>query len=560
MLLTVDALGLLATPQHGTTDDDKSPADVTLERCAVALADGNVDLQPPTLNLLLFSTGGLHESSRGPSWLVAPAAMMIAAKADDSGLLGPILKAWHNGEPYRLGTPICDIGVHLVTVQAADASGNVAEDSIVFEIRARELQKALLVVETLDIHRQRGKCTSIEATVLLGATTFDPWHVHLATTQLFVLDEYGSFLAPGAMVRGMQVCEAPDDDVLWIDCHDMNEEYARYQGGYWRLHYAIDIDGCHERAEPAKLMIAGRSSDTRAPVSFDFIAFAVAREAPYPVEALAAAGGVYPDIPYRDAPFCGPGGDPPVACEWKGDLENQSPDSCEDWDADATECDGNPGLISQESLTRLRDGVGNPRGQGYAIDDCYVGSAATSCSVYATGQYRVWLEPRPPCTRCQIEVRAEPQFRARADLMNPPGRVVVGGHIGVSAGQVQAFATGAVARGESVPTTITFGPDWTVPVEVGAGPEPLDRTFGAATPQVGTLPVCELSAQIGSGGYIDVLANSYLPWHLRAARATGTLFESTPGLTMTATISFGPCHGEQRTFIFAGTPSEQTWD
>ncbi|MBW2278298.1 MAG: hypothetical protein JRF63_12450, partial [Deltaproteobacteria bacterium] len=503
------------------------------------------DVLPPSLHVMLASAQTMTQLPGRPPYVIAPAEIDITVTTTDETDPSPSIAAYHNGEPFTLGSAIDEVGLHILRIEAADESGNVRGKTVIFQIRDQPLYEPALVVESFACTWSGDTVASVDATVLIASSAFDVWGIHLGSTQLLLLDTDGHIITRGATINGVTASASGAGEPVVEYIYDGEQIEAQYQHGYWRLSYSIDLSDAGLTSSPASLIVAGRSASTRSAAPFEFIGNADALTAGDAIGELEMMGLIDITIPSRPTPGAqAPGGDPPIACAWRYELESWVPDACSHVDGVAQSC-GWFDIYIQHAETELYDSVGSPEGNGWATDDGCPGAAASSCSVAASGTLHMWLEPAPPDTACSITVRAWPRFRAHV-YVNTPATATAGGQITVSGGGLQVTASGAVSVGSSPPANIIIGPGWEIPVVIGSA-DSETRTFAPLAAQENTTPVCAVTIEIGSAGYIDVAADGWgFPLGDLYGHASAQLNNASPNVTLIGSVTAGPCTGMTR--------------
>lgn len=505
-----------------------------------------VDRRCPDVEVALLPSVPFSVHDGGVPWVTAPASVTVQVSAEDAGDPSPDVVISHNGTPIESGAVITEAGVHVLRVIATDASGNACEETAIFQIRGRDLHGAVAIVESIDPVWNDGMLERLDTVILVASHAFDAWGIHLGSTHLLVMDHEGRFVAGPTPIVGIDPCGGGggDPEIHWT--YQGAAIGAAFQHGYWRLSWSVDLSGAGLSALPAAFMVSGRSASTRATASFDFIARTSAQAPPDAVAALAALGLVDIEIDPKPTPDPDdPEGDPPLVCEWKYELASWSAASCHLTDQAASDC-GFLLSFRQYAYVRIRDTVGKPRGISEARDEGCPGAASVSCSLAASGRLRMWLEPAPPCTECEMRVRAWPRFDLLVEV-NTPATAVAGAGIAVVGGGLDVSATGAIAVGDAPPASVMLGSDWTIPVVVGAHDRYM-RTFSSLYAQEAISDGCAVDVEIRSGGALSVHADGWnFPIGDPFGLATATIQRSTPDIRIIGVVTEGPCEGLSRT-------------
>lgn len=184
-----------------------------------------IDETPPSISIDLSSNQDSHVSFGGVTRYVSPVVILPLIAATDACDSNPQQQCFLDGEPYQVGTPISDQGLHILDVSVVDASGNVNDVTNVFEVRERPSYTAQARVQStvceLDPNGQTGVLTT---TVLISSANFDHRDILLSSVRMILRASNGRYFhqvptsIKDAFVVGSNVFQHESAAVSIDDC------------------------------------------------------------------------------------------------------------------------------------------------------------------------------------------------------------------------------------------------------------------------------------------------------------------------------------------------------
>jgi len=154
-----------------------------------------VDATPPAVQLELPASTTPHTSFGGVSRYILPTAVIPDLNVMDACDAQPGVDVTLNGQPYQLGFPITEEGLHILQATVTDASGNESFEQAVFEIRPRPSITAAAVVDDVQYEiDDTGQVATLNVSVLVGSADFDPADIRLSSVRMMAVGADGKWL------------------------------------------------------------------------------------------------------------------------------------------------------------------------------------------------------------------------------------------------------------------------------------------------------------------------------------------------------------------------------
>jgi len=479
------------------TDTNNNTDSVSFQ---LTLSDGG---EPDVTIGLSSPSGSALATPSGVPYFVAPASVSPTASATDLFDSNVELFTYVDGVLWD-GTPVTATGLHTLRVYGHDDAGNVAEESMIFDIRDRPFFNAYAVVESYTCQVGPSGIESIDTTVLLSSDQFFAWDIDLSTVQLWLVDSEGAWLEN---VDGITICGAYPSPGTYssLTCQ------AQYEDNYWRVSFHKTFATPIDADPPAALEITGGGLNG-SPDVFDFTATTPTIVDPDPVATLQNLGVWFEDPP-ADPPE-----EPEIQCRWVYKWVLEPEDKFVDSRAVGHEL---PWWIVVVHAWPHYIGAGSDGWTALPYDDVNVAGSVQSGAIL-----QVFLQPSACCEDCEISVIANPRFKARARI-DPPAEIATGGKLVVQPPHPcpPAEAEGGVAIGYTDQESVNiFG--YNIPVWPGVATQ--DQPFSDSVNCV--VDACSINVNILTEAFTRI----YVTWTLINVFGSGhsDLFDSDLNITI----------------------------
>ncbi|MFN5495178.1 MAG: hypothetical protein ACK5C3_01190 [bacterium] len=471
-----------------------------------------MDVASPALTVDVKEGGeSISETPLGVPYVVAPAIVSVDASASDLPMSGDVeVTATLNGEEVSGPVQILNPGVYGLEVTARDHYGNTSiHRQLIFAAR-RPVVEAQFAIESIEAFPNG----QVETIVKVMTDERDPRLICPRFVSLQVVSYEREIAATLSL---------PDEAG---GSGEYDPAWARFENGTWRLRLRGSHGALAEDLESGSLQcfLSGRSFVTIG--EFDLISgwspFVEAAQqllTPPDGSGLGSQNGEISE-----------GGDdlqePP--CEWEVVISNSF-------------CIARsqvPSTQFKEANSNARAGFFGVGSNSYAwgwyegldvdiFSDNSVSTVSNCAAVGTVSVKRKGKETSGCCQACELQIRAQPTFSARARI-NPPASATVAARIKISTPCGTVDASGGVALSSFGTNSIAAGVGtWTVVLPIPAGAERDEQSFGDV--QLCTVPSCEVMLIWYSYAYAAARAHPELfDWQ---GQGTGSIFDGKLGLS-----------------------------
>lgn len=429
------SLDIIQDPRPGTVILGPGDIEVSFEaregdrivdECSLKLE--LVDRTPPQVQVIGIEPDALF---------VAPEAVVPMVDVSDSASDVLEIRAFLDGEPYEMGTPIGSVGHHVLTVEAMDASGNLGEGPYLsFEIAPRPRHDAVALVSQYECIEEAEGIVAMDVQIVLAAEAFDVKDINLYTLNLWALNE-NAFPLNNSPIRLAGSTDPEGGGYMYETAE------AVYQMGFWQLQFRAGFEDEALLACPDLFLVTGggnRGEDS----DFDFEAFSPAVVIADFGHWLEEAGLLNDDaqmMPPVEAYHAG--------CDWKGKQISKKESAAVNRKT--------KGLFWSKMMD-LSASDGRIWGFSFLQDSIYNVTVDVSDTgvVKGEGSYLVWLEGPKYCSdSAKVTCTFTPEFRIRTEI-NSPAEVYAWGIIDINSQEcgLRKTAKGGIQLGNAQPTKV----------------------------------------------------------------------------------------------------------
>lgn len=476
-----------------------------------------VDATPPAVQLELPASTTPHTSFGGVSRYVLPTAVIPDLDITDACDAQPGVDVTLNGQPYQLGFPITEEGLHIIQATVTDASGNESFEQAVFEIRPRPSITAAAVVDDVQYEvDDTGQVATLNVSVLVGSADFDPDDIRLSSVRM---------MAVGADGKWLGIPPVPLRDAFDGDCPLLQHEVvgASINDCYAHLEFravaltselpgppvAIDILGAGGTASALSFEWGSRAAGTPDPNAADTLLGIIDKEEP--------CGDPQPPDP-----------EPPLPCDA---IETflLNPTTCTvPWTPGPAGCITGSGSAANATATTLVQGSSLSFADAPYLGAC--GPVSATCGTIS-GTALLLVQFVGDCCNCSVTSSGSGSVTADAEVSAGPIAFLANFTGLAGAGGFIQFTTPCATTLASATATVSYS---TVPPVATPAINPM-RVRGTTGPNTCTVPRCTSTMMIvTTGAFVNTSATAGSnSWCLAEAELTSFISGITAQPTFT---------------------------